>query len=435
MKFESSFLLTQAFFAPWRVVYEGGVDPLLRGLFTVPAKLKKSDQNLNSELTERLFTTFHAVSLDLAAMNIQRGRDHAIHSYMNYRKICNLTTSDNFEGLVDIRDSAVREKLKKLYGHVSNIDLWVGGILEDQIAGAKVGPLFRCILIEQFKNLRDGDRFYYENPSIFTPEQLVEIKQTSLAQVLCNNGDNITRVTENPFILPALQGGYKNCDEIPMISLRIWTDCSDCSKRAAHNLDIRSFPRRSNRNRRDVKLMMENVKNSVEHDDESEEEVHFNIDNDFYDMNEQRIEGLEQLIENFQRTLKKQRKEIKRLKASNEDILRVINITNFKQLQDEMNNEVVVKSSSKHHFRCTDNKGISRLNNEIWMQDDCTNCICQHHQITCTIEKCAEEPPKCEKGYVLGKKNGQCCASCMKEEKHEDQIDDTTIMSKVTRNR
>lgn len=118
--------LHKAFFAPWRVVYEGGVDPLLRGLFSVPAKLKKPEQNLNSDLTERLFTTFHAVSLDLAAINIQRGRDHAIKSYMAYRKLCNLPTSETFEGLNDISNQHVKEKLKKLYGHPDNIDIWAG---------------------------------------------------------------------------------------------------------------------------------------------------------------------------------------------------------------------------------------------------------------------------------------------------------------------
>lgn len=118
--------LHKAFFAPWRIVYEGGVDPLLRGLFSVPAKLKKPEQNLNSDLTEKLFTTFHAVSLDLAAINIQRGRDHAIKSYMAYRKFCNLPTSDTFEGLNDISNQHVKEKLKKLYGHPDNIDIWAG---------------------------------------------------------------------------------------------------------------------------------------------------------------------------------------------------------------------------------------------------------------------------------------------------------------------
>lgn len=32
--------LHKAFFSPWRVVDEGGIDPLLRGLYTVPAKVK-----------------------------------------------------------------------------------------------------------------------------------------------------------------------------------------------------------------------------------------------------------------------------------------------------------------------------------------------------------------------------------------------------------
>lgn len=44
---------------------------------------------------------------------------------------------------------------------IGNIDVWVGGILEDQVPGGKVGPLFQCLLIEQFKNLRSGDRCEY----------------------------------------------------------------------------------------------------------------------------------------------------------------------------------------------------------------------------------------------------------------------------------
>lgn len=42
--------------------------------------------------------------------------------------------------------------------------MWVGGILEDQLPESKVGPLFQCLLIEQLRNLRNGDRcdcYYY----------------------------------------------------------------------------------------------------------------------------------------------------------------------------------------------------------------------------------------------------------------------------------
>ncbi|XP_026500801.2 peroxidasin [Vanessa tameamea] len=222
-------LLRNAFFSPWRLVDEGGVDPLLRGMFTTPAKLKTSKQNLNTELTEKLFHTSHAVALDLAAINIQRGRDHAIPPYTKWRQVCNMTEVNDFDDLAsEISDKTVRDKLKELYGSVHNIDVWVGGILEDQVEGGKIGPLFRCLLIEQFKRLRDGDRFWFENPSTFKPDQLRQIKKANLARILCDNGDNIDTIGENVFLLPEVQDGLISCEDLPSIDLRFWTDCESC---------------------------------------------------------------------------------------------------------------------------------------------------------------------------------------------------------------
>lgn len=99
------------------------------GLFTVPAKIKRPDENLNSELTETLFKTAHAVALDLAAMNIHRGRDHAIPGYIEFRKFCNMTPVDTFDDLrTEISDASIRQKLQDLYGHPGNIDVFVGGM-------------------------------------------------------------------------------------------------------------------------------------------------------------------------------------------------------------------------------------------------------------------------------------------------------------------
>ncbi|XP_022121552.2 peroxidasin [Pieris rapae] len=223
-------LLRNAFFAPWRLVDEGGVDPLIRGMFMTPVKLKTPTQNLNSELTEKLFHTAHAVALDLAAMNIQRSRDHAIPPYAKWRSFCNMTEVNDFDDLAgEISDKTVRDKLKELYGSVYNIDVWVGGILEDTSNDAKVGPLFQCILIEQFKRLRDGDRLWFENPSMFKPEQLREIKKVSLARILCDNGDNIDTIGENVFVLPDIQDGLISCEDLPSIDLRYWMDCETCN--------------------------------------------------------------------------------------------------------------------------------------------------------------------------------------------------------------
>lgn len=242
--------LRHAFFSPWRLYDEGGVDPLLRGMFTTPAKLKTPRQNLNSELTEQLFYSSHAVALDLAAINIQRGRDHAIPPYTKWRQFCNMTEVNNFDDLAqDISDKDVRDKLQELYGSVHNIDVWVGGILEDQIKGGKVGPLFRCILLEQFRRLRDGDRFWYENPTTFKPEQLQQLKETSLARILCDSGDNIDTIGENVFLLPEVQDGLIACEDVPSMDLRFWADCESC--------DDDNVGRSRRRARRDVEASIE----------------------------------------------------------------------------------------------------------------------------------------------------------------------------------
>lgn len=106
--------LDKAFFSPSRIIEEGGIDPLLRGLFGVAAKLRVPSQLLSLELTEKLFSTAHSVALDLAAINIQRGRDHGIPPYTDFRVFCNLTSVENFEDLQnEIKDSEIRQKLKK----------------------------------------------------------------------------------------------------------------------------------------------------------------------------------------------------------------------------------------------------------------------------------------------------------------------------------
>lgn len=110
--------LHKAFFAPYRLVEEGGVDPILRGLFHIGMKKPEPDHLLNTELTERLFRLAHAVALDLAALNIQRGRDHGLPSYNSFRQYCNLTEARSFTDFRrEIQNVDILRKLKELYGH------------------------------------------------------------------------------------------------------------------------------------------------------------------------------------------------------------------------------------------------------------------------------------------------------------------------------
>lgn len=70
-------------------------------------------------------------------------------------------------------------------------------------------------------------RFWYENPGVFSPAQLTQLKQASLARVLCDNGDNITRIQQDVFQVAELPHGYGSCDDVPHIDLRMWQDCCE----------------------------------------------------------------------------------------------------------------------------------------------------------------------------------------------------------------
>lgn len=234
---EGNLLLRDAFFSPWRIKEQGGIDPLIRGMFGVPAKIKLPQQTLNVELTERLFHVTRAISLDLAAANIQRSRDHGLQSYTAWRKFCHLQPTEilDFDDLQgDIKDKQTRDTLRDVYKHVDNIDVWVGGMLEDNLPDAKVGPLFRCLITKQLKALRDGDRYWHEKSGIFTSDQLKSLQKTTLAKVLCENGDRIDRIPRNVFLNAMYPRDYVSCSNIEDIDLEPWRGC--CSENmAGHN--------------------------------------------------------------------------------------------------------------------------------------------------------------------------------------------------------
>lgn len=56
----------------------GGIDSLLRGLISRPAKLGTQDHMMVNALREQLFQFVEHVAMDLGALNMQRGRDHGL---------------------------------------------------------------------------------------------------------------------------------------------------------------------------------------------------------------------------------------------------------------------------------------------------------------------------------------------------------------------
>ncbi|NXU54274.1 PERT peroxidase, partial [Turnix velox] len=214
--------LHEVFFSPWRLIKEGGLDPLLRGLLAHPAKLQMQDQLLNEELTEKLFVLSNNGSLDLASLNLQRGRDHGLPGYNHWREFCGLPKLETQADLnTVITNHNVTEKIMGLYHNPSNIDVWLGGLVEDFLPDARTGPLFACIIGKQMKALRDGDRFWWENDNVFTEAQKHELKKHSLSRVICDN-TGISEVPTDAFKLAEFPRDFQHCDNIPGMNLEAW---------------------------------------------------------------------------------------------------------------------------------------------------------------------------------------------------------------------
>jgi peroxidase len=123
--------------------------------------------------------------LDLAALNIERGREHGLPDYNTVRADFGLSQVTSFAEITS--DLEVQANLTSLYTSVDNIDVWIGSLCEDHLPGASVGPTIAAVLRDQFTRLRDGDRFYYENDPNLSPEDVKKIRETRLSEVLKNN--------------------------------------------------------------------------------------------------------------------------------------------------------------------------------------------------------------------------------------------------------
>jgi hypothetical protein len=87
---------------------------MMRGLVSTP--MENLDQFMSGEVTNHLFEEKNVPfsGLDLAAINIQRGRDHGLRPYNEYRVACNLKRAETFDDLsLEISEDVIR-RLKQV---------------------------------------------------------------------------------------------------------------------------------------------------------------------------------------------------------------------------------------------------------------------------------------------------------------------------------
>ncbi|KAE9420852.1 hypothetical protein Angca_007190, partial [Angiostrongylus cantonensis] len=207
------FFFAEGVFKSSKILWEGGVDPVLRGFMNSAVK---RPHRMTPAITEKMFG-----NTDLGTLNIQRGRDHAVPSYNTMRTFCGLPKARKFDEFSDmILDRNLRMGLSRSYNTTDDVDFYVGSMLEDPVIGGLVGTTLSCVIGEQFKRVRDGDRFYFENPGVFTPDQRVEIRKSSLSRVICDNGDHFELISQDAFLLPGPQ--LSPCHHLPEVDLTKW---------------------------------------------------------------------------------------------------------------------------------------------------------------------------------------------------------------------
>ncbi|KAJ8718861.1 hypothetical protein PYW07_016417 [Mythimna separata] len=144
-------------------------DDVVRGI--IAQNEGESDPYCSGEITNLLFKSHNRWGMDLIAMDIQRGRDHGIASYNDYREICGLQRARCFQDLANEIPQDRINALQYLYECVDDIDLFVGGAMERDVHGSILGHTLQCIVAEQFYRTRVGDRYFYDNgemPHSFT---------------------------------------------------------------------------------------------------------------------------------------------------------------------------------------------------------------------------------------------------------------------------
>ena len=92
-------------------------------------------------------------------------------------------------------DRDLQEKLEEVFGSVDLIDAWVGGLAEPPVRGAMVGETVQAVLAEQFRRLRDGDRFWYQNHLSRELQRLVEGQ--TLSKIIQRNTEISREIPED----------------------------------------------------------------------------------------------------------------------------------------------------------------------------------------------------------------------------------------------
>jgi len=184
--------LIQAFFNP-NMVAANGIDPILKGL-SIQFQ-EEIDAKIVEALRTFLFRDGPGPGLDLAALNIQRGRDHGLPDYNTFRQHFTGSVANSVADITS--DLNLQGRIESVYPNINDMDPWVGLLSEDKLPNAEIGATLHAMLTEQFTRLRNGDYYFYLNDPVLSAE-ISTIQNTLLSDIIRRN-TNITNIQNDVF--------------------------------------------------------------------------------------------------------------------------------------------------------------------------------------------------------------------------------------------
>ncbi|CAG8774191.1 5811_t:CDS:2, partial [Gigaspora rosea] len=85
-------------------------------------------------------------------------------------------------------NSIIQENLAKVYPNgVETVEAWVGVMSEDHLDGSNFGLVMNASMVTQYTYLRDSDSFWHEKPEMFTSDERLIIRNTTLRDIIIRN--------------------------------------------------------------------------------------------------------------------------------------------------------------------------------------------------------------------------------------------------------
>lgn len=186
---EGPITLEDTLFNPQELFDTAGIEPFLLGL--ISNVQEATNAKMAPGLRDGLFQFGPTTMInDLAAIDIERGRDLGLGDYNEVRQAFGLPPVTDFADITS--DVSLQTILSSLYGgDVNDIDLWVGMLAEDHLTGVSSGSTVQAGMMDQFERLALGDRFFYEwDPDLAMIESLYGISALDkLADIILANSD------------------------------------------------------------------------------------------------------------------------------------------------------------------------------------------------------------------------------------------------------